>query len=83
MNACFRNQWTSEGNTSVLVPVRELTAWIESNILLQLASAPFDKQDDAGRDLDLGSLSAHRYGFNPRAPAGRDAAQFWHIAALF
>src|SRR6185312_12308286 len=47
MNACFRNQWTSEGNTSVLVPVRELAAWIESNILLQLASAPFDKQDDA------------------------------------
>jgi len=26
--------------------VRELAAWIESNILLQLASAPFDKQDD-------------------------------------
>jgi hypothetical protein len=23
-----------------------LTAWIESNILLQLASAPFDKQDE-------------------------------------
>ena len=46
MNACFRNQWTSEGNTVVLVPVRELAAWIESNILLQLASAPFDKQDE-------------------------------------
>ena len=44
--ACFRNQWTSEGNTPVLVPVRELAAWIESNILLQLASAPFDKQDE-------------------------------------
>jgi ParB family chromosome partitioning protein len=26
--------------------VRELAAWIESNILLQLASAPFDKQDE-------------------------------------
>lgn len=46
MNACFRNQWTSEGNTSVLIPVRELAVWIESNILLQLASAPFDKQDE-------------------------------------
>lgn len=46
LNACFRNQWTGEGNTSVLVPVRELGAWIESNILLQLASAPFDKQHE-------------------------------------
>jgi len=27
--------------------LRELAAWIESNILLQLASAPFDKQDEA------------------------------------
>jgi len=26
--------------------VRELAAWIESNILLQLASVPFDKQDE-------------------------------------
>jgi ParB family chromosome partitioning protein len=44
--AAFRGQWTSEGNTQVLIPVREFAAWIESNILLQLASAPFDKQDD-------------------------------------
>jgi ParB family chromosome partitioning protein len=44
--AAFRGQWTSEGNTQVLIPVREMAAWIESNILLQLASAPFDKQDD-------------------------------------
>ncbi len=45
-NAAFRSMWTSEGNTQILVPVRELAAWIESNILLQLASAPFDKQDE-------------------------------------
>jgi ParB family chromosome partitioning protein len=38
--------WTSEGNSQVLIPVRELAVWIESNILLQLASAPFDKQDE-------------------------------------
>jgi len=44
--AAFRGQWTSEGNSQVLIPVRELAAWIESNILLQLASAPFDKQDE-------------------------------------
>jgi ParB family chromosome partitioning protein len=45
-SAAFRGLWTSEGNTQVLIPVRELAAWIESNILLQLASAPFDKQDE-------------------------------------
>src|ERR1700731_2656904 len=45
-SASFRGLWTSEGNSQVLIPVRELAAWIESNILLQLASAPFDKQDE-------------------------------------
>jgi ParB family chromosome partitioning protein len=44
--AAFRGMWTSEGNSQILIPVRELAAWIESNILLQLASAPFDKQDE-------------------------------------
>ena len=45
-SAAFRGLWTSEGNSQVLIPVRELATWIESNILLQLASAPFDKQDE-------------------------------------
>jgi len=45
-NASFRSMWTSEGNTQVLIPTKELGAWIESNILLQLASAPFDKEDE-------------------------------------
>jgi ParB family transcriptional regulator, chromosome partitioning protein len=45
--AAFRGMWTSEGNSQVLIPVRELAAWIESNILLQLASVPFEKQDEA------------------------------------
>src|SRR5438094_1188033 len=44
--AAFRSMWTTEGNTQVLIPVKELAAWIESNILLQLASAPFDNQDE-------------------------------------
>jgi ParB family chromosome partitioning protein len=45
-SAAFRGLWTSEGNSQILIPVRELGAWIESNIMLQLASAPFDKQDE-------------------------------------
>jgi ParB family chromosome partitioning protein len=44
--ASFRSMWTSDGNQQVLIPVRELSAWIESNILLELASAPFSKQDE-------------------------------------
>jgi len=44
--AAFRSMWTSEGNTQVLIPVRELSVWIECNILLQLASVAFDKQDE-------------------------------------
>ena len=45
-SAAFRGLWTSEGNSQILIPVRELAVWIESNILLQLPSAPFDKQDE-------------------------------------
>ena len=44
--AAFRSMWTSDGNQQVLIPVREMAAWIESNILLELASAPFSKQDE-------------------------------------
>jgi len=57
--------WTSEGNSQVLIPVRELAVWIESNILLQLASAPFDKQDEK-LVPDAGSCSScpKRTGFN-------------------
>jgi hypothetical protein len=42
--AAFRGTWTSEGNSQVLIPVRELAVWIETNVLLQLAAAPFDSE---------------------------------------
>ena len=45
-NAAFRQMWTSEGNQPVLIPVRELSAWIQSNIMLELAAAPFSKDDE-------------------------------------
>jgi ParB family chromosome partitioning protein len=65
-NAAFRGMWTTDGNSQVLIPVRELAAWIESNILLQLASAPFDKQDEALVPA-AGSCSncAKRTGYKP------------------
>jgi ParB family chromosome partitioning protein len=46
-NAAFRGMWTTDGNSQVLIPVHELAARIEWKILMQLASAPFDKQDEA------------------------------------
>jgi len=46
--AAFRSVYTtSNGQTSILVPVRELAAWIESNILMELSAAPFDRTDAA------------------------------------
>jgi len=63
--ASFRGMWTSEGNAQILIPVRELAAWIESNILLQLASVPFDKQNET-LVPEAGSCSncPKRTGFN-------------------
>ena len=46
-DSVFRAVWTGGHESRVLVPVRELTAWIEQNILLSLDSVPFDKNDDA------------------------------------
>ena len=46
LSAAFRACGRGKATSQVLIPVRELAAWIESNILLQLASAPFDKQDE-------------------------------------
>jgi ParB family transcriptional regulator, chromosome partitioning protein len=63
--ASFRGMWTGEGNAQILIPARELAAWIESNILLQLASAPFDKQSET-LVPEAGSCSncPKRTGFN-------------------
>lgn len=64
-NAAFRQMWTTAGNTPVLIPVRELAAWIESNILLELAAAPFSKSDET-LVREAGSCAAcpKRTGFN-------------------
>jgi ParB family chromosome partitioning protein len=80
-SAAFRGLWTSEGNSQVLIPVRELAAWIESNILLQLASAPFDKQDEtlvpeAGSCVNC----PRRTGFNKLL--FRRAKGFLHVTRL-
>ena len=43
--ASYRNVWMTEGQTQVLVPVKELASWIESNILMELRTASFDRKD--------------------------------------
>lgn len=45
--ASFRSVYLLNGQTSVLVPVRELAGWIESNLMLDLDRAPFEKTDPA------------------------------------
>src|SRR5579884_660493 len=64
-NASFQKTWTTEGNVSTVIPVRELADWIQSNILLELASAPFSKSDETLMP-DAGSCAncPKRTGFN-------------------
>ena len=45
--ACFKEDWSAGGQKTkrILLPVRHLQFWIESNVLLVLKLAPFDKHD--------------------------------------
>jgi ParB family chromosome partitioning protein len=45
--ACFKEDWSASGQKAkrILLPVRSLQFWIETNILLILKDAPFDKRD--------------------------------------
>jgi len=45
--ACFKEAYNSGGvtPTRILLPVRNLQFWIETNVLLILKDAPFDKRD--------------------------------------
>jgi ParB family chromosome partitioning protein len=47
LTACFKEDWSAGGQKTkrILLPVRSLHFWIESNILLTLKLAPFDKRD--------------------------------------
>lgn len=46
LSACFKEAYNGERNPArILLPVRNLQFWIESNVLLILKDAPFDKRD--------------------------------------
>ena len=64
--ACFKEDWSAGGQKAkrVLLPVRNLQFWIESNILLILKDAPFDKRDAqlvpaAGSCVDCPKRTGH------------------------
>ena len=64
-DAAFRTVWNNGKENRILLPVRELAAWIEQNILLSLDNVPFDK-NDATLVPEAGSCAEcpKRTGFN-------------------
>jgi ParB family chromosome partitioning protein len=66
LTACYQEQYTA-GNSKAkrnLLPVRHLQQWIEHNILLELAVAPFSKEDaalvpEAGSCVDCSKRTGH------------------------
>src|SRR6202789_2708768 len=66
LGACFKEDWSNGGQKAkrILLPVRNLQCWIESNILLILKLAPFDKRDSqlvpaAGSCVDCPKRTGH------------------------
>ena len=63
--ACYQEQYTNGSRSkSILLPVRHLQQWIERNILLELASAPFSREDaqllpEAGACTDCPKRTGH------------------------
>jgi ParB family chromosome partitioning protein len=65
LSACYQEQYGTNNKTKrTLLPVRHLQQWIEHNILLELASAPFSKTDaqlvpEAGSCIDCPKRTGH------------------------
>jgi ParB family chromosome partitioning protein len=63
--ACWQESYTNGSKAKrILLPVRHLREWIERNILLELATAPFSKEDttlvpEAGSCLDCSKRTGH------------------------
>jgi ParB family transcriptional regulator, chromosome partitioning protein len=65
LSSCYQEQYgTNNKSKRTLLPVRHLQQWIEHNILLELASAPFSKKDaqlvpEAGSCVDCPKRTGH------------------------
>ena len=63
--ACYQETYTNGSKPKrILLPVRHLQQWIEHNILLELAAAPFSKEDaqllpEAGSCLECPKRTGH------------------------
>jgi len=63
--ACWQETYTNGSKSKrILLPVRHLREWIEHNILLELAAAPFSKEDamlvpEAGSCLECPKRTGH------------------------
>ena len=63
--ACYQDTYTNGSKPNrILLPVRHLQQWIEHNILLDLAAAPFSKEDaqllpEAGSCVDCPKRTGH------------------------
>ena len=74
--ACYQEAYGNGGKSKrILLPVRHLQQWIEHNILLELAAAPFSKEDaqlvpEAGSCLECPKRTGHNAllfeGISPR-----------------
>jgi ParB family chromosome partitioning protein len=66
LSACFKEDWSAGGQKSkrILLPVRSLQFWIDTNVLLLLKDAPFDKRNAqlvpaAGSCIDCSKRTGH------------------------
>jgi ParB family chromosome partitioning protein len=65
LTACWQESYTGGSKAKrILLPVRHLREWIEHNILLELATAPFSKEDatlvpDAGSCVECPKRTGH------------------------
>ena len=65
LTACWQESYTGGSKAKrILLPVRHLREWIEHNILLELATAPFSKQDttlvpEAGSCVECPKRTGH------------------------
>jgi ParB family transcriptional regulator, chromosome partitioning protein len=66
LTACFKEVYTNQGDkpARILLPVRNLRFWIETNVLLLLKDAPFDKRNAhlvaiAGSCVDCPNRTGH------------------------
>ena len=74
--ACYQEAYGNGGKSKrILLPVRNLQQWIEHNILLELAAAPFSKEDaqllsEAGSCIECPKRTGHNVllfdGISPR-----------------